>query len=360
MRAARVLLASLLAYVALEELIFHSGLYTSIASRDSGAGILDTFLDNERRRPLGSPNQVLTIGNSRMAFFPRVANQLKPEIGYAFAFASIAVAGTTPRCWYYMLREIDPHRNRYSAVVIGLDNYDDMELLEGHADRDLDVRLIGGRLGVRDLPEFAGSYETWAHKWPAIRGILFKGTAYSQDIQDFIKNPAARLASVALSRRDSHNWFYDFVGTSSTMEGVSIDWTTRTMTVPPDRTPAQKRAYEQTLLDPLPPDRGRHEKYMHLWMGKIYELYRGSRTRLVFVRLPRGPLVRPDFPPTKPHSSVRELASRGEATLLEEHLFDSLEHPEFFADELHLNNPGFEQFSATLAREVRRLLGPPR
>src|SRR5258708_31836337 len=148
MRAARVLLLSLVGYAALEGLIFHSGLYGSISSRDSGAGLVDTFLDNEQRRPRDGPNQVVAIGNSRMALFPRVANKLKPELPYTFA--TIAVAGTSPRCWYYMLREVDPHHNRYSAVVIGLDNYDDIELLENHADRDLDVRLIGGRLGLRD------------------------------------------------------------------------------------------------------------------------------------------------------------------------------------------------------------------
>ena len=357
MRAARVLLASFLGYAALEGLIFHSGLYASIASRDSGAGVVDTLLDNERRRALDGPNQVLAIGNSRMTLFPRVANKLKPETGYTFA--SIAVAGTSPRCWYYMLRENDPHRDRYAAIVVGLDNYDDMEVWEDHADRDFDVGLIAARLGLRDVGEFAGSYETWAHRWLAIRGVVFKGATYSRDFQDFLQSPAARLASVSLSRRDSHMWFYDFIGSSSTMEGVSIDWSTRIMTAPPDRA-AQKRAYEVALLDRLPPDRGQHEKYMHLWMGKIYDLYRGSRTRLVFVRLPRGPLVRPDFPPTKPHSSVRELASHAETTLMDEHLFDSLERPEFFVDELHLNEPGIQQFSATLTRELRRVLGPPR
>jgi len=358
MRAARVLLASLLGYAALEALIFHSGLYASIASPDSGAGLVDTFLDNERRRPLDGPNQVVAIGNSRMGLFPRVANKLQSETGYTFA--TIAVAGTSPRCWYYMLRENDPDRNRYAAVVIGLDNYDDMELWEDHADREYDVGLIAARLGLRDVGEFAGSYETWAHRWLAVRGIVFKGALYSRDIQNFLLNPAARLASVSQSRRDSHIWFHDYIATSSTMDGVSIDWSTRTMTVPPERSAAQKRAYEITLLDALPPDRGQHEKYMHLWMGKIYELYRGSRTRLVFVRLPHGPLVRPDFPPAKAHSSVRELAARGEATLIEEHLFDSMERPEFFWDELHLNEPGIQQFSSALAREMRRVLGPPR
>jgi hypothetical protein len=165
---------------------------------------------------------------------------------------------------------------------------------------------------------------------------------------------------VDFSRPESHNWFYDYPGESDSMEGVSIDWNTHTMTVPPDRSAAQKSDYQTALLDPLPPDLGRYGKYMHLWMGTTYEMYRGSRTLLVFMRLPRGPLVRPELPPVKPYGSVRELAARPEVTLIDEHLFDSLERPQFFRDAIHLNRPGFERFSFPLAREVRRVPGPPR
>jgi lysophospholipase L1-like esterase len=45
--------------------------------------------------------------------------------------------------------------------------------------------------------------------------------------------------------------------------------------------------------------------------------------------------------------------------LANEHLFDSLEHPEFFKDAMHMNRDGVERFSAMLADEVARLLGPP-
>ena len=61
----------------------------------------------------------------------------------------------------------------------------------------------------------------------------------------------------------------------------------------------------------------------------------------------------------KRSSSIRELASRPNVILANEHLFDSLEHPEFFKDAMHMNRDGVERFSAMLADEVARLLGPP-
>jgi lysophospholipase L1-like esterase len=75
--------------------------------------------------------------------------------------------------------------------------------------------------------------------------------------------------------------------------------------------------------------------------------------------LPRGPLVRPDYLVKKRSSSIRELASRPNVILANEHLFDGLEHPEFFKDALHMNRDGVERFSGMVADEVARILGPP-
>jgi lysophospholipase L1-like esterase len=60
----------------------------------------------------------------------------------------------------------------------------------------------------------------------------------------------------------------------------------------------------------------------------------------------------------KKSSSIRELASRPGVVLLDEHTFDSLEHPELFKDAFHLNDDGCARFSAILAREVSKALGP--
>src|SRR5215467_4432252 len=108
MHLARVLAGTLGSFLLLEILVFHTNLYPSVLNLDSTTGELETILHNERRRIVTDRNQVLAIGDSRMGFFPRYPNELKPETGYTFA--TIATAGTTPRCWYYMLRDADPTR----------------------------------------------------------------------------------------------------------------------------------------------------------------------------------------------------------------------------------------------------------
>jgi hypothetical protein len=138
-----------------------------------------------------------------------------------------------------------------------------------------------------------------------------------------------------------------------------VDFVAKTVTVPPER--AERKAdYEARFLRRLAPYTGRMSAYEHYWLDKIYERYRGSRTRIVFVREARGPFVRPDLPPSNPHSSIHELAAHPEVALVPEHYCDVLERPELFVDEAHLNGPGVEQFSRMMAHEMIEILGPPK
>ena len=77
---------------------------------------------------------------------------------------------------------------------------------------------------------------------------------------------------------------------------------------------------------------------------------------MVFIRLPRGPVPRPDNLVQKKSSSIREFAARPGVLLLDEHAFDSLERPELFKDAFHMNNAGASLLSARLAQEVGKLL----
>ncbi len=84
----------------------------------------------------------------------------------------------------------------------------------------------------------------------------------------------------------------------------------------------------------------------------------GTRaTKIVFLRLPRGPIPRPDFLSRAKSSSIRELAARPNVILCDEHAFDSLEHPELFGDGMHLNRAGVAKFSPMLASWWRKRWG---
>jgi hypothetical protein len=352
-RALFTLLSTVIGFWAVEFALFHTDAYYTILKHDSSTGSVETYVRNELRRNRSASPQVLTIGDSRMSFLPRYANELKT----GYQFATIALAGSTPRDWYYMLRGVDPDANRYSAIVIAMTDFEDAEIWEDYSVRASDLYYLIGRLKYSDIPYFAKSYQHDPKlEWAAVRGIVLKGLIYKRDFQDFLLHPVGRLDMARLARKDSYLWYYDYVGTDSNMEGVVVDWTNRTVTVPPGFTEAQKAACELQFLAPRAPYTGVRSAYMHQWLGKIYEHYRGSKTRLIFLYLPRGPIVRPDQPELNPHSSVRELALQTGVILMPERFFESIERPALFHDEMHMNGPGSAEFSRMLGKEISRTL----
>jgi len=347
------LLLTVCGFWAVEFAIFHTDAYYTILRYDSSTGSVETNIRNELKRPRTEAHQVLAIGDSRMGFLPRYANAL--NTGYEFG--SIALGGATPRDWYYMLRGADPSADRYSAIIIAMDDYEDVEIEEDSSVREADLYYLIGRLKYSDIREFARSYRHDPKlEWAAVRGIILKGLIYKRDFQDFLLHPTSRIEMANIARKDSYHWYYSYVGPNESLEGVVVDWTNRTVTVPAGFTDAQKKAYEDRFLAPRTQHRGDRTAYLHLWLEKIYERYRGSKTQIILLHLPRGPFVRPDQPALNPHSSVRELAVKPGVILLPERLFNSIERPDLFIDQMHMNGPGCAEFSRILAKQVSHTL----
>jgi hypothetical protein len=357
LRVAPVLFASVLAFAAIEGIVFHTGLYPWMVSPDSSTGSVETMLRNERLRPkIGG--QVLGIGDSRMLLEPRISNEHTAETGYTFG--NIGTPGATPRAWYYMLRDADPDARLYRAIVIAVESYDDWDTWGDEADREPDLSYVIARLRLSDLWEFSRSYHDPWLQWKAARGILLKGLVYKRDFENFLLHPVYRIRYVKLSNRDSFMWVYDYQGPPDTVTDYRVDWEARKITAPPNADPVRLAGLKSRVLDPLPPETGSYSRYLKYWFGRIHDHYRGSPTRLIFLRLPRGGWVRPDQPRYNPHSSVRDLVAQSNVTLIDEHFFDSLEKPELFRDQMHLNGRGMDQFSLMITQEVSRILGPPR
>jgi hypothetical protein len=351
------ILATLVFFAVFEGVIFHTRLYPSIIEPDSTTGSMETRLNNELKRPKPDRNQVVAVGHSRMALLPRIANDMKPSTGYQFG--SVGIGGTTPRCWYYQLRALDPQANRYAAILIPSDDYDEPDTYENLSDRDLDIRYLLARLRLSDLADFPWTFDDRKLKWVAVGDILFKGYVYKRDFLDFLSHTKARIAKVRQSDQYSAGWFYDYEGPDHSLAGLQIDWQHNVANYPASFTPEQKKLIEDVLFGPRPPDAGLFTRYVRRWYGRIIEHYRGSGTKLIFLRVPRAPMPPPEHPP-KLNSTIRQIASQPDVVLLDEHLFDQLERTDLFADPMHLNAAGLSRFSQILATEVRRVLGPPK
>jgi hypothetical protein len=348
---------AILCFAALEGILFHTGLYSSVIEPESTTGDMEVQLRNEIRRPKLNRNQVLAVGHSRMALLPRLVNPYPPGTGYTFA--TIGLGGTTPRIWYYALRAVDPTARTYAAIVIPTDDFNEPDTYDYQSEREADLHYMIARLELRDLWDFPWSYQSKRLQWLAFRGILLKGFVYKRDFVEFLAHPLLRIAKVRYVASDSAGWYYGYGGVDENLTGLRIDWRHKTMQFP-DRVPEEKRKQiEDELFPTLPPDQGRETAYLRYWYVKIIDYYRGSGTRLIFMRVPRAPTSPPD-PAPKPNSAIRQIASEPGVIVLDEHLFDQLEHPDLFWDGWHLNRQGMEAFSHVLATEVRRVLGPPK
>jgi hypothetical protein len=351
------IVATVLFFAAFEGLLFHTGLYSSIVEPNSSTGFMELQLRNEIRRPKPDRNQVLAVGHSRMALLPRVVNEEKPGTGYTFA--TIGLGGTTPRIWYYGLRAVDPDARNYAAIVIPYDDPNEPDTFDYQSEREADLHYLIARLGLRDVLEFPWTYQDKKLQWMIVRGMVLKGTIYKRDFLEFLDHPVERIKKARYYASDSAGWYYGYGGVDKSLAGLQIDWQRKTAQFP-DRIPESERKQMEGILFPtLPPDEGRQTAYLRYWYGRIVDYYRGSDTKLIFLRVPRAPTSPPDAPP-KLNSAIRQIASQPNVVVLDEGRFNQLEHPELFWDAQHLNREGMEQFSRILATEVRRVLGPPK
>ena len=355
------LLAALVLLFVADALLFRTPYYKRLVEPYSSTGLVELIIHKERLHQTNGGNPVLTMGDSRFAYAPRLANERTFKTGYTFFDGG--VAGSSPRVLYYMLRDIDPKARAYRAIVFGVDDYDDEDTWQEHSEDDRVMRFLAARLRIRDAYQLASSFQAWPLRWEAFLTTLLKGPIYQKDLQAFLLHPGERIAWAKLAWDHYDEWTNAYVETDRSMAGVSVDWTNMTATYPPwaDADQGIHEEFQIRYLRPIVPQTGHLAEYRRLWFGRIIDRYAHSPTRILFLRLPRGPVVRPESLKVKAGSVIREFARTNPHVLVcDEHAFDSLERPELFKDGLHLNREGIVRFSPLMAEEIARILGPPK
>ncbi len=352
LRIAISLVLALGGVLGLDALLFRTRWYVSVIEPESTTGIFERILYTEQQaQTANGDNLVLTLGDSRFAYYPRVASRQPTGL----VFRQAGVAGTDVRAWYYMLRDLDPTRRRYRAIVLGVDDYDDEDGVYDIGDDLATLHYVAARLRWIDVLDFPRLFDDPTARWKAFRGSLFKGTVFQRDFTEFLNNPRKRIRWARFVRQNYERWAHDFVESRKNVAGLQIDWNNLTAIVPPGNEALREQLDQFVLYKPRP-QTGKRAAFRRRWFGRLLDCYRDSPTRIVFVRLPRGPIPRPEGMVEKKGSSIREFASRPRTLLANEHLFDALETPELFKDAFHLNDAGCERLFVLLAREVGRLL----
>ncbi len=356
-RPVTFLLAPIILFLLVDLAIFRSNFYIRFIEPESSEGTFEGAFEHEKARQIVGSKAVLVLGSSRIAegFSAKRVNQLEPKDGYFFING--AVSGAGPRPMYYFLRDLDPKRNRYKAIVMTVDDYTDPDDYEDLANREEDLQTVVARLRFSDVLPFMQSFTTRKTKRAILTGSLLKSTVYQRDLQEFLDHPGHRLEKVALYRDHRFDWAYDYGGSDHSLAGTTIDWSTKTITFPPS-IPQPEQDYLRPRLIITAPQNGRVRAYQVRWLGAMADLYRNSKTRIIFIQAPRTPLPRPVSLAHWKWTTVDELAKRPWVTVVDLHTFENLERPELFSDYAHLNSEGQKLFSPALASTVKAILEP--
>jgi hypothetical protein len=346
---------SLAAFFLVDAAIFRSGWYFSYVEPRSTTGQLELHMFWVRHTLPAKVPEVAVVGDSRIAegFAARMAASV---VQNRLVFWNLGVAGSSPRTWYYLLRDTDPTRRRFASIAFALDRYSDQDRGEDLSDRISDLNYAIGRLRLSDCIDFSQSYNSPELRRGVLTGCLFKAVTLRRDIQDLIRNPADRFKDAKNWRNDGHGYVDGYGGLPQTLTGLRIDFVKgKVLNYPPGLDETRRNAVKNFAHPVNVPQTGAQTAYRKLWLGRILDLYKHSPITLVFFELPGGPLPPP--PLTVPARFLNSVANRPRVTMLPPELFGDLEHPEVYADTLHLNQAGRPIFSERLALKLAEIAG---
>jgi len=323
-----------LLFLTLDAAIFRSGFYSGYLEPNSTTGQVEYHLIWLRRAPRANVPEVVVVGDSRIAegFSARTA---EAAVQGKLHFTNDGMTGSSPRVWYYFLRDADPKRDRFSRIVLALDHYADEDAEENLSDRPSDLNYLAVRLKPWDCYEFAHS---------------FPGTVLRPDVLSFLSNIPDRVARANDWREKGAGYVDGYGGKDEELTGLTVDEEKREIHFPPNLKDWQINAVRSTVLPGTAAQTGSLTRYRKLWLGRILDLYKGTGTTIVFLQIPRAPWPIPDS--KVPARFLDSVAGQKGVEVLPEGTFKNLETPELFADGLHLNHKGRPIFSTMLAERL--------
>ncbi len=356
MGGARWLVLAIVLFFFADSALFRFGWYTRYLEPDSSAGVLESHLSWLKNSAIPIVPEVLVIGDSRIGegFSSRTADAATDR---RLHFWNFGLAGSTPRVWYYLLRAADPTRRRFAAIAIAIDDYSDKDwIVESDEDRPADENYLVMRLGLGDCLDFGMSMHSMTNKQHAFLGCLFRGVMLRDDVQAFLAHRQARIDHAADWLKNGLSYTDGYGGRAENLSGLTIDWSTRSIHFPDGVNEAIRANVTQFDTREPVPQTGALARYRRRWLGGILEQYKDSPTRLIFLQLPRSPLVNPNANESTAGRFVDMARSTPRVDVLPANTFTDLERPEMFADGLHLNRDGRPIFSKRLAEKIETSL----
>lgn len=351
--------AILAGWALLETAVFRSGLYFHyVADPDSTAGSTNRAMMVVKAQYREGMRNVLVMGDSRInqGFSTVQANAAGGDIN----FIGAGIAGTTPRVWYHVIRELDPDGDRFAAIVMAGVIDEGWPNLEVLPDRSLDLLYMQPVVDVNDLQALPASFLDPDQKKRARRAVLLPALSAREDLRAFAAAPRKRYEAIRANQRAYVESYLNYPGHPGVVTDVTLDPVTLEATGPRGGGPLG--GYLPTLIAQRQQPKtlsAENVGYYRLWYWRIAQRYQGKGTKVFLIPLPRGPFHAQFGAPPRPSLAAVGLDARIGVELLAPPAVYTLETPAYFFDGLHLNTPGRDRYTPILTDAVRTALGAP-
>ncbi len=365
-RRLRPLLSLVLLMLALwllvQALVLRSGWYYRWVEPGSTVGAVHGALRMAGKQHTPGRFNVLVLGDSRVnegVSFP-LANR---AAGTQINLVRASVAGAAPRIWYYLLRKIDPHCERFDAVALTASFDATGDMLAGNlADRKLDIAYLGPLVGLRDLHEMPASFTDPDLQQRARRSILLPLLGLREDIRQLFTDFDKRRDVLQWHREHGIASALNYPGRDERLP--ELEFSSGSTSPPPlHEVPEPARPYVAAYLRRLlgaPSNEPTwvEENHAHTehWLGRIAKRCEPGNPRLLLLQLPRGPYHAALAAPFELSDAARRLVRDHGFELVHPDGLPTLETPEFYFDGLHLNAAGRQRYSESLGAALGKAL----
>ncbi len=365
---------SILFCLTLDAGIFRSGVYGHIATPRSFDHTLAYEVPFERERVPSGKAEVLLLDNSRLGDSFSIADFQERQPDAPIKFIRGTVPGSDDRDWYYAANAFDPIHDRYRAIVIPA--YAAYRTTTELPNYSKDAKILGPILSAAEWFDVISTGASWGERCDAVAAFFLRGLVYDLDVQDLGLDPGKRVTESRWLYRVKGEWdferervHHDFDGNLMrsrewmSMDGFRYDPSTGTIVGWPQGMTDAARAFIAKSFGSRTPDSERENTaqsaaFAEFWLDRIIRSYRGSKTRIIFLQLPRWPFPLPQRRSLPDAPDLRTvLAEQDNVTYLDEHLFDDLEAPRYFQDTDHLSTAGRDSFTDIFGAEIMRRLG---
>ena len=350
-----IVLLSVAAFFLLDFAIFRSGLYLRIVPPVTTSAKLFAVVRAENARPSAPKRDILITGNSRMEFgFEENYLQRHPDA--RIAPVKVAVPGSDLKWWYYILKDMDPHQDRYAAIVLSVNAYKIEPRLLGDDNSYSTAQSIAPILHLAEIPAFVGTFtdpETRDRVW---RKTLMVGRGAGLEwLLPIWRGTVRVLQGGQLRQLDPVN------PPLQTVEKLQVSADGKVMQYPDHFDAFQKKdadeSYVRAPAAELRKETEENARFQESWLRRIAALYANSPTRIIVVQLPRWPAPLPAVTPENDAPDLRtDLADMRNLHFVDDREFQYLENPRYFTDVFHMNSRGQSEFTEKFMSRLEKML----